>query len=371
MSQNYDLAQVNKLLDKTKASLFLGKNAAFYGSLMCQLNFIWDEDVEIAATDHISIYFNPHVFITLKPETRKFILLHELNHVSRLHALRLESRDQALFNIACDYVINNSLLADGYTFDDCPGFADPVYEGWSEEEVYKNLMDTCFKVPPAYVPDLKPCIDGAEKQEIIQIVSNAVMVAKNSTGFSTQDFATTEDILNTFLAPVVNWAEQLYRFFEDKIVTDTNWSRPNRRFQDMYLPSNKINSLDIDTLTYFVDVSGSVSDYDVQRFNSELKYVKDTFNVGEIHICQFDTRITSKVILKEEDDLTQVVTVGRGGTDLECVHRYMEEHKPKSVIIFSDLDCDPLPSLSYLPNLLYVVTCNPNAMVEYGSIIHI
>lgn len=371
MSQNYDLAQVNKLLDKTKASLFLGSNAAFYGSLMCQLNFIWDEDVEVAATDHISIYFNPHVFIALKPETRKFILLHELNHVSRLHAIRLENREAELFNIACDFVINNSLLEDGYTNDDCPGFADPAYSGWSEEQVYKELLKTPFKVPPNYVPDLKPCIDGSKKQEIIQIVANAVMITKNSTGFTTQEFATTEDILNTFLAPVINWAEQLYRFFEEKVIIDTNWSRPNRRFQDMYLPSNKVNSQDIDTLTYFVDVSGSVSDYDVQRFNSELKYVKDTFNVGEICICQFDTRITSKVILQEEDDLTQVITVGRGGTDLACVHHYMEKHKPKSVIIFSDLDCDEMPSLSYLPNLLYVITCNPGATVKYGHIIHI
>jgi predicted metal-dependent peptidase len=182
---------------------------------------------------------------------------------------------------------------------------------------------------------------------------------------------TTESILNTFLAPVVNWAEQLFRFFEEKIVIDTNWGRPNRRYPDMYLPSNTVSGLDIDTLTYFVDVSGSVSDYDVQRFNSELKFVKDSFEVGQIRICQFDTSITSVVTLEEHDDLTQVVTVGRGGTDLDCVHRYMEKHKPKSVIIFSDLDCDPLPALSYTPNLLYVVTSNPSVTVEYGSIIHI
>jgi predicted metal-dependent peptidase len=99
--------------------------------------------------------------------------------------------------------------------------------------------------------------------------------------------------------------------------------------------------------------------------------VKDSFNIGQICICQFDTRITSTVILEEHDDLTQVVTVGRGGTDLDCVHDYMERHKPKSVIIFSDLDCNPLPALSYKPNLLYVVTANPDATVEYGSIIHI
>lgn len=371
MSQNYDLAQVNKLLDKTKASLFLGSNAAFYGSLMCQLNFIWDEEVETAATDHTSIFFNPHVFTALHPETRKFILLHELNHVSRLHALRLGERDPKLFNIACDFVINNSLLDDGFSNKDRPGYADRVYVGMSEEDVYTHLVDTNFQVPADYEADLIPCTDSTKKLEIVQVVSTAVLTAKNGNGYTTGISGAVEDILSTFLAPVIDWARELYRFFEDKVVTESNWSRPNRRFQDIYLPSTKANSQDIDTLTYFVDVSGSVSDEDVQRFNSELKYVKDTFDVGEICICQFDTSITSEVILQPEDDLTKVITVGRGGTDLACVHQYMEKHKPKSVIIFSDLDCDPMDSLSYTPNLLYVVINNPYIDVKFGQVIHI
>ena len=43
----------------------------------------------------------------LSKEERLFVILHELWHVAKLHSIRRESRDPRLWNIACDYHINN------------------------------------------------------------------------------------------------------------------------------------------------------------------------------------------------------------------------------------------------------------------------
>ena len=109
-----DLHALSKQLDITKSKVFLSeKNAAFLGSLMCSLNFVWSRDLPTAATNAITFWWNPDWFLSLDPEVRKTVLMHELWHVARLHMVRLDNRNPRYWNYACVAKGTKIAMADG------------------------------------------------------------------------------------------------------------------------------------------------------------------------------------------------------------------------------------------------------------------
>ena len=67
-----DSINIERELDRVKAAVFLGTNAAFFGSLMCTLEFVWDESTKTAATDGVHLFFNPDFFLSLTPDQRRY-----------------------------------------------------------------------------------------------------------------------------------------------------------------------------------------------------------------------------------------------------------------------------------------------------------
>jgi predicted metal-dependent peptidase len=180
-----------------------------------------------------------------------------------------------------------------------------------------------------------------------------------------------EKVLKQFLQPIIQWEILLHRFFSDLLDENVTWSRPNRRYTDMYLPSKFTDDGRLAKLNYYMDVSGSVSDSDVLRFNSEVKHVKDTYNPEEMNLVQFDTRITSETRITESDQFNEIKIVGRGGTALEPVRQHINEHKPTAAIIFSDLFCTPMAPLDFDIPIIWVAVGNRSATVPFGQLIHI
>ena len=367
-----DIQMLTREMDITKSMVFRASNAAFLGSLMCNLNFHWDEEVQTAATDGVSLWWNPKFFLSLKRETRKMVLMHELWHCARMHMVRRGDRDHQTFNIACDHKINLDLLAEGYSFEgveDC--FKDEKYRGWVEEDIYDDLIKNPppNPPPPSYVPDIKEPNPG-DRPRIIQNVVKAVQQAKMAGQPGTIP-GDVEVVLKTFLAPIIPWEQHLNEFMSELVQEDFSWRRPNRRFTDMYLPSRSEDEGMLTHIMYFQDVSGSIEDADNTRFNSEIKYVKDHWNPKELTLVQFDTRITDSVTFSENDPFEEIKIIGRGGTSLKPVREHIIEHMPTAVIIFSDLHCDAMEVLPFEIPILWVCIRNRSASVPFGRLIHI
>ena len=60
-----DFSLLDRMLDKLKAKVFIGNNAAFYGALMCSVNFVWAENIPTASTTGLTISWNPYFFLAL------------------------------------------------------------------------------------------------------------------------------------------------------------------------------------------------------------------------------------------------------------------------------------------------------------------
>lgn len=376
-----DLTLLNRELDRTKSAVFLGKTAAFLGSIMCSLNFIWDESIPTAATNGIDFWWNPKWFMESPPQSRKTVLVHELWHVARLHMLRQGSRCPDVWNYACDYVINNEIERETddrghklYSFEGIGGLLDPQYLGMAEEDVYDLLQKNGggMKFLGAFNGmgghDIVP-LSTNQKNQVVNTVVTAVHQAKMA-GAGTLPGGI-EAILDQFLAPVIPWQIVLNRFFTQLLDESYTWARPNRRYPDMYLPSRFVDDGRLEHLSWYIDVSGSITQHDILRFGSELKFVKETFNPEKLTIHQFDTRIQRSDVWTEDDPFEKIEIKGRGGTSLQCVHQHILEERPTAAIIFSDMECGPMPSLPFDIPVIWVVTGRGGHTPAFGEIVNI
>jgi len=357
---------------------------------MCSMNFAWTEDIDTACTNGITLWWNPHFYLSLKPEVRQTILLHELWHPALLHPLRRGDRHPKLWNWAADIVINNMLDDEGYTFGSFKPWLDHKYDGMSTEEVYddlKNKLDAelaMFQNPQWTNPftgqgttdDIIIPDDPAEATSIGNIILNNVVGASHAAGMSGSGSVPgeVELMLKRFLAPKLPWEQILFNFFNELANQDYSWARPNRRYPDMYLPSLIDDDGGLDHLIYYLDVSGSISDGDIIRFHSEFKYVKEHFEPEKMTMVQFDTRITQEKVFHKEDPFVETHVVGRGGTSLVPVREHILQHNPTAVVVFSDLECapmEPLPGNMNIPIIWIALNASSKAKVNMGTLVHL
>ena len=214
-------------------------------------------------------------------------------------------------------------------------------------------------------------LEEGEEHELLSKVVQATQRAKASKEGAGAITGGIEEYLDAFLAPIIPWQTLLHRFFTELVDEDISWSRPNRRYQDMYLPGKTKDESRLEHLCYYMDVSGSVTMEDIKRFNSEVKFIKDSYNPEKLTLVQFDTRITKETVIEEDEQFEKIHIVGRGGTWLGPVREHIEKHKPTAAIIFSDLECEPMQPLSINVPVIWVVINNPKANVPFGTKVHI
>lgn len=96
--------------------------------------------IRIAAVScHMAeIYINPYAGLTT--EKWRFVLAHEFLHAALRHDERLEGRDPLLWNIACDFVINDWLLEMHVGCMPDGALYDAQFHGLSAEVVYDRIL---------------------------------------------------------------------------------------------------------------------------------------------------------------------------------------------------------------------------------------
>ena len=392
--------ELTRLMDMAKRAVFMnGKQATFLSSIMCSLKFHWSNSIGTAATDGVNLYWNKEFFLSLQPKTRETILLHEIWHVARLHHLRGAGLDPELWNVACDIKINNELIKEGYSFDGLGDFlkSDRYDSSWSEEDIYKDLLENNpnMKMPqPQFMsssgkpseegdeenePNINPgnangdLLESSGEEESKQALNNVIQATQQAK-LSGEDYSSglgdIDMLVDTFLKPQVSWNNLLMNFMRDNIPDeDTNWNIRNRRFRNVFLPSSTADKEQLSHLVYYIDVSGSVSDEQVQKFASEVFYVHNVFKPSKITIIPFDTRLREPIEIRAEDKFPALNFTGRGGTSLVPVRMSIEELKPTAAIIFSDLWCPPMEEVK--TPVIWIVMDNPEANPSFGLVAHI
>lgn len=380
--------ELDKAWDELVVSVFRGSNRAFYGSLLCSLELKWDETIPTAAvTTDMEILWNPQFFLGLPKETRKFVLLHEIEHIARLHMLRAGTREHERWVYACDYEINLAQQDEGLTYEGTQPLISEQFRGMTAEEIYAHLENNEEDKSDSNgswgdgSPDVQEGdpengdgqadqgLTQAQASKIINAVAKAVQAEKIS-GYTTDKTAAVETILNQFLKPSLDWNKFLRRYMTDKLKKQLTWKRRNKRFPGIYLPTRRQDKKGLTNITFYLDTSGSITDKMVEIFNTEVKYVFEHFQPKSLNVVQFDTDIRHEIQYNRGTRIKQMSVSGRGGTCLQCVQEHIVKTRPNIVVVLSDLECLPMGKLNG-QEILWIVFDNPQAQVHQGRVFHV
>jgi predicted metal-dependent peptidase len=297
------------------------------------------EDFPTAATDGITIKYNPNFLLSITPEERLGLLAHEVYHVAFLHMTRIGKYDPKLWNIAGDYVINILLKDNGFTLPqtDC---IDPYFRGWTTEQVYEYLLENQIELPE--IPfDLIPREATPEESDLVEdIVLKATQRTKlteSAGSIPNEVLRNIEDLIN----PKLNWTEVLYRYLDSTIKEHYSWKKPNKRYMpDWYLPS--VYSESISNLTIAIDTSGSISDELLKSILTEIDFINTKIKPDRLTIIDCDNRIHNIYEIDSYQDILELKFSGCGGTNFNPVIKYCNDNNTNLLLYFTDLYGKPL-----------------------------
>lgn len=363
---------IDNLLNKAKGNLFYKKGAGFLGPLLAKINVVWSRDVGTACIGAKTMYWDPDFFMTLDHETRITVIAHELWHNAYLHGVRLNQRCPDIWNIAADHVINLMLKEHGYYMGGFPYCMDPQFIGMSSDQVYDILIAPGSPLTPGgNIPGgLGMDIQGIEGDGIAEAVTIVVgaMTTARMTGKPEDIPGEITLIIDSFLNPKLPWETILFNFFNAMTSEEYSYARPNRRFHDPMVPGVTGRN-GLEHLIYYLDISGSITDDDILRFNSEVKFIHEELKPERLTLVTFDTEIQDVYEFERDDPFEKIVVTGRGGTDLVDVFAHAQKHQPTAMIVFTDLYVD-IPENPGVP-IVWVCINRPDAGVPYGQLVHV
>ena len=378
------LEEAKAAMDKAKIALMTKRDTVFFSALCFSMKHEWNvEDNFKVAVEGLTINYNPEYFLSLTPNQRVSLLIHETLHITNLHNERRGERDPDLFNTAADYAINILLQDRGFELGD-DWLVDEQFRDMTTEEIYHHLrkeQNEGNPPPPNSMPDLTYDNSGGDgegngglsdekvKQRVEEMLVEA-QIQSEAAGESPGNVPSNLQImLQKLLKPRLPWQTILARWMNQIAAKDFSFRRPNRRmFPQYYLPS--LHSEGMGNLWVFLDTSGSVSDHDFHVFVSELASIVDNLKPEKITLVQFDHGIKSVHEVRNINELKKVNFTGRGGTCLEEPIQMILKNKPEISLVFTD-GYFWMPNVSNVKTpILWVIHNNEEFTAPKGKVIH-
>ena len=330
-----------------------------------------DDWCPTAATDGRHLYYNTQFFNAMSNKEIEFVIAHEILHCVFDHIGRREDRIPMLHNIACDYIVNNTLVRDkiGEMVKLVQCYQDFKYDGWMSEAVYDDLFKQAEEKGQEFLEQMGDLLDehvdwesdpkdgkGKEgdkegdgngrpsysKEELKkirdEIKENMISAAQAAGAGNTP--AEVQRMIKELTEPKMNWRELLRQQIQSTIRNDFTFQRPNRKgwHTGAILPGmNFDETIDI---CVALDMSGSIGNEQAQVFLSEVKGIMEEYKEYNIKLWCFDTKVYNEQDFSADgsDDLLDYEIMGGGGTDFMCNWDYMKENdiQPKKFIMFTD-----------------------------------
>ena len=358
--------EVREILITARVGLLL--KASFFGNLATRLKLVnADEWCATAATDGRNFYYNTRFIKMLRPKEVEFLFGHEVLHCVYDHFGRRGDRNPQLWNIADDFCVNADLKKHhvGEFITSVPCLYDHKYDGMSAEEVYDILYEKADKID---INDLlnkmiddhmdgddeqdgsgsgdgdqegkgRPRLTKEERQQIKDEIKEAMLAAASASDAGNIP-AGVKRLIQELTEPKMNWRELLRMQLESTIKSDYTWMRASRKgwHMDAVMPGMKLDPM-ID-IAIALDASGSISEKMLKDFLGEIQGIMDSFPAYRIHVVTFDTDAYNPAQYDSDnlDDICDYEVKGGGGTDFDCIFRYLKDNEiePKRLVVFTD-----------------------------------
>lgn len=363
-------------------------NHGFYGLLLMHMQFTLDETCETAATDGQRIMFGPAFMDDLSDPELDFILMHEIMHNVLAHCTRTGDRDNELFNIACDIVVNSNILRSHgmdkksitlHKYGESMHLTPDGREGWeyTAEQVYEMLLEKggngrgggsqgsggqngnaqgnggsgsrnahgrrtsgisgqggqggqsgSFRDDHTRwgtaKTDQTMLRDEWRKRLVDACEAISVRDPSNTRGMLP---AFAERFWKALKKPQTDWRTVLQDFVQEEI-TDYSFAPPDRRMGDspFFLPDFSEKDDFAADILFMIDTSGSMSDDMITAAYSEIKGAIDQFN-GKLRgwLGFFDAAVAEPQPFSDETEFLSIRPTGGGGTRFDIIFDYVRE----------------------------------------------
>ena len=349
-----DNMEISKRLVKARMTIL--KKYPFFGRLLLNLTF-GIADCGTAFTDMRRIVFDKEFAKRLSDEEICFVLLHEVLHCSLKHCIRGSGRQQFIYNIACDIVVNSTILGmmgkDEMVIDGekAMHLAPDKSEGRTKnaEQVYSMLMKMSLQQISEMFGDKNTDNHSVWKKlsplTLETIWNNHLREAAKvcGTGSSGIPDAVERELLAADYMAQTDWKRILHDFIRcDR--KDYDFSRPDRRYSEDYvLPSfwNTDEKGSVENMWVLIDTSGSVSDEEIGAAYREIVSASEQIGTLCGYVSFFDCAVSEPVPFEDVNEFSEIKPIGGGGTLFSSIFEKLHEmHQmqslPDFMIIITD-----------------------------------
>lgn len=360
----------------------------FLGAIALTVPFV-PEDINTWATDGKQIYYPTNHLDLLEStdyspdrytELTTLLIAHECMHIALKHCSRGINKNRELWNKATDYVINSeenlgSLLPKFSAYCNslrgllCP----PKFEGLSAEEIYTALKvqqdnDNDNSEPKEEEEedgntgsgkgasnvcnnDLRVPKNSKELEEVVQAENQIITEAKIisniqgstvSTGVG-KNGGSVHRSLNLTKVKAMAWSKLLAKYVNNTEDPDYSWSKRNRRYSDVYLPSLHNVGDNLSEVHVYVDLSGSINISKSNAFLCQVQAMQRVLNLQKVYVKGWAESVRSKpvVITPYSNNLDDIYIdlpnecIGNG-TEIVPVVKDINKVKPTVAVVFTD-----------------------------------
>ena len=296
----------------------------------------------------------------LTEEEWRFVLAHEYLHAALCHEARLGKRDPELWNVACDYVINQWLrdmevgsMPEGLLFD-------PELQGLSAESVYDRLAVNLRKYRRMAQHDIRfgpP--DWAASKDFVDLDSwcrSAIQRGldyhqTHERGYLPEGLV---EEIRALSQPPIPWDVKLARWFDqrfeplEKRRTYARLSRRQSATPDIPRPSWHLEEKARAgrTVGVLLDTSGSMDRSLLAAALGAIASYSAARDVNRVRVVFCDAAPYDQGYMEAADIAGSVKVRGRGGTVLQPGVELLE-HAPDfprqaPLLVITDCECDRL-----------------------------
>lgn len=202
--------------------------------------------------------------------------------------------------------------------------------GNSAEKKWDNIINKreAYTISDAIMDDIRNGIGNQEKLD--RFAEKNPEVSKLSSAqktFSPNSMRAMVEKMKSYLVPTVNWKAVLKRFLiSGNSNPEISYFKKSVIHKDLYFPKHKdTGGVSGATVLCLIDTSGSISDFELNSFLSEVISIAETKMIWVEHIAVmcFDTEVRSVDLIRRKDfkkfkkrvDTSGYNFAGRGGTD--------------------------------------------------------
>ena len=357
----------------------------FYGDIVMRLPIVRNDAVSTAQTNGRMIEYNAKFLSGMREGQRNFVIMHEIFHVLLFHCDRRNERRPRIWNTAADIIVNHMLQrlthemnSRGIVFErPVDGIFEYINDSETVENLYAKLLEANkdqrenskkvrvmlnnwgpnrnkqFNAPDDIIlidvtehsgdkgkddeasKDLLKEI-GLSKQAILDIIRESATKNRSSMG----SYFVPKQLFGPVESKKIKWQVLLKDFLIEEINEETSYSTPERKYihMDLIIPGYGTQEEKLEEIWAFVDSSGSIGSNEMSQFLTQLYRISKEFHCV-INICYWDTEVTDvyKKIANEKD-IFNSLPKHSGGTDINCVYRWIKENKvkPDVMLVLTD-----------------------------------